>query len=151
MVCASADYRLRPHVGYDEQLADALAAIEWVRSHAQDYGGDPDRTFLVGSSAGAYLSVDAVNAGEKGIAGIVGRYGYYGGLISERPQPPILVIHGENDCSSGRHTPANSSSECASARATRSSTCSYPAATTASISMNRSARMRSASQSNGQS
>jgi acetyl esterase/lipase len=97
MVCASADYRLRPHVGYDEQLADALAAIEWVRSHAQEYGGDPDRIFLVGSSAGAFLSVDAVNAGTNGIAGIVGRYGYYGGLVAERPQPPILVIHGEND------------------------------------------------------
>ena len=97
MVCASANYRLRPQVGYDEQLADALAAIEWVRSHAQEYGGDPDRIFLVGSSAGAYLSVDAVNAGTNGIAGIVGRYGYYGGLVAERPQPPILVIHGEHD------------------------------------------------------
>ena len=97
MVCASADYRLRPQVGYDEQIADGLAAIEWVRSHAREYGGDPDRIFLVGSSAGAYLSVDAVNAGANGIAGIVGRYGYYGGLAPERPQPPILVIHGQND------------------------------------------------------
>jgi acetyl esterase/lipase len=97
MVCASANYRLRPHVGYDEQLADAIAAIEWVRSHAHDYGGDPDRIFLVGSSAGAYLAVDAVNAGAKAIAGIVGRYGYYGDLMPEQPQPPILVIHGEND------------------------------------------------------
>jgi acetyl esterase/lipase len=97
MVCASANYRLRPHVGYDEQLADALDAIEWVRAHSQEYGGDPDRIFLVGSSAGAYLSVDAVNAGANGIAGIVGRYGYYGRLVAERPQPPILVIHGEND------------------------------------------------------
>ena len=97
MVCASANYRLRPHVSYDEQLADGLAAIEWVRSHSHEYGGDPDRIFLVGSSAGAYLSIDAVNAGARGIAGIVGRYGYYGDLIPERPQPPILVIHGEND------------------------------------------------------
>ena len=97
MVCASADYRLRPHVGYDEQLADALAAIEWVRSHAREYGGDPDRICLVGSSAGAYLSVDAVNAGTAGVAGIVGRYGYYGRLTPDRPPPPILIIHGEND------------------------------------------------------
>lgn len=97
MVCASADYRLRPHVDYDEQLADALAGIEWMRSHAQKYGGDPDRIFLVGSSAGAYLAVDAVNAGASGIAGIVGRYGYYGRLVAEQPQPPTLVIHGEND------------------------------------------------------
>jgi pimeloyl-ACP methyl ester carboxylesterase len=42
-------------------------------------------------------SVDAVNAGTTGIAGIVGRYGYYGELVPTRPQPPILVIHGEND------------------------------------------------------
>ena len=97
MVCASANYRLRPQVGYDEQIADCLAAIEWVRSHAREYGGDPDRMFLVGGSAGAYLSIDAANAGADGIAGIVGRYGYYGDLTSERPRPPILVIHGEND------------------------------------------------------
>jgi acetyl esterase/lipase len=97
MLCASAGYRLRPHVGYDEQLADALAAIEWLQSHAREYGGDPERLFLVGSSAGAYLSVDAVNAGAAGIAGIVGRYGYYGRLAPDRPPPPILVIHGEND------------------------------------------------------
>ena len=97
MVCASANYRLPPHVGYDEQIADGLAAIEWVRSHVREYGGDPDRIFLVGSSAGAYLSIDAVNAGTDGIAGIVGRYGYYGDLVPERPRPPLLVIHGEND------------------------------------------------------
>jgi acetyl esterase/lipase len=97
MVCASANYRLRPHVAYDDQLADALAAIEWVQSRAEEYGGDPDRIVLVGSSAGAYLAVDAVNAGATGIAGIVGRYGYYGDLGPDRPPPPLLVIHGEND------------------------------------------------------
>jgi acetyl esterase/lipase len=68
-----------------------------VRSHAREYGGDPERIVLVGSSAGAHLSVDAVNAGASGIASIVGRYGYYGDLGPERAQPPILVIHGEND------------------------------------------------------
>ena len=72
-------------------VADALAAIQWVRSHAQEYGGDPARIFLVGSSAGAYLAVDAVNARASGIAGVVGRYGYYGSLR------PLLAIHGEND------------------------------------------------------
>jgi acetyl esterase/lipase len=68
-----------------------------VRSHAPEYGGDPDQIFLVGSLAGAYMSIGAVNAGTDGIAGIVGRYGYYGDLMPERPPPPILVIHGEND------------------------------------------------------
>ena len=58
IVCASANYRLRPHLD---------------------------------------LAVDAVNAGASGVAGIVGRYGYYGDLMPEQPQPPVLVIHGEND------------------------------------------------------
>ena len=97
VVCISAGYRLRPQVGYDEQLADTLAAIEWVWSRVDEYGGDPDRIFLVGSSAGAYLSVDAVNAGTRAISGIVGRYGFYGNLGPERPQPPLLMIQGEND------------------------------------------------------
>jgi acetyl esterase/lipase len=96
-LCISANYRLRPHVNYVEQLADAQAAIEWVRSHANEYGGNPRRLFLVGSSGGAFLSIDAINQGTTGIAGVIGRYGFYGDLHPRRPMPPILVIHGEND------------------------------------------------------
>ena len=147
MVCASADYRLLPHATYEEQLADALAAIEWMRSHAQEYGGDPERIFLVGSSAGAYLSIDAVNAGTNGIAGIVGRYGYYGGLDVERPQPPILVIHGKNDL---LVRPSNAREFVERMRAGSSHPVEYvesQATTTTSISTNRSGRTRSASRS----
>jgi acetyl esterase/lipase len=97
LVCASANYRLQPHVSQADQVADAQAAIEWVQSHSGEYGGDPSRLFLVGSSAGAYLSIDAINHGTTGIAGVVGRYGYYGDLAPQRPMPPVLVIHGDND------------------------------------------------------
>jgi acetyl esterase/lipase len=62
-LCVSANYRLRPQATYAEQLADACEAIEWVKAHAEEYGGDPSRLFLVGSSAGAYLSIDAVDNG----------------------------------------------------------------------------------------
>jgi acetyl esterase/lipase len=96
-VCISANYRLRPHVSHADQVADVRAAIEWVRSHAGEYGGDPSRLFLVGSSAGAYLAIEAVNDGAVGIAGLICRYGYYGDLAPTRELPPILVIHGEND------------------------------------------------------
>jgi acetyl esterase/lipase len=97
MVCVSADYRLQPRVSYDDQVADATAAIAWVATHAGEYGGDPGRIFLVGSSAGAYLSIDVINHGTTGISGVVGRYGYYGDLTPDRPMPRVLVIHGEND------------------------------------------------------
>jgi acetyl esterase/lipase len=52
-VCMSANYRLQPHVSHADQVADVRAAIEWAQSHAGEYGGDPTRLFLVGSSAGA--------------------------------------------------------------------------------------------------
>lgn len=151
MVCASANYRLRPHLGYDGQIADGLAAIEWARSHVREYGGDPDRIFLVGSSAGAYLSINAVNAGTDGIAGIVGRYGYYGDLVPERPRPPFLVIHGENDL---LVRPSHAREFVERMRAGSSRPAEYvelPAATTTLISTNRSVRMQSASRSSGSS
>ena len=96
-VCISANYRLRPHVSRADQIADARAAIEWAKSHGGDYGGDPSRLFLVGSSAGAYLAIEAVNDGAVGIGGLICRYGYYGDLTPKRDLPPMLVIHGEND------------------------------------------------------
>jgi acetyl esterase/lipase len=96
-VCISADYRLQPHVGRADQVADARAAIAWVKSHAAEYGGDPSQLFLVGSSAGAYLSIAAIDADATGIAGLICRYGYYGDLAPTCELPPVLVIHGEND------------------------------------------------------
>ena len=96
-VCISANYRLRPHVSLGDQVADARAAIEWAQAHSADCGGDPSRLFLLGSSAGAYLAIEAVNHGTVGIAGLICRYGYYGGLAPTRELPPMLVIHGEND------------------------------------------------------
>jgi acetyl esterase/lipase len=96
-VCVSANYRLQPHVSRADQVADVQAAIEWVKVHAAAYGGDPSRLFLVGSSAGVYLAIDALNHGASGVAGLICRYGYYGDLAPARVLPPMLVIHGEND------------------------------------------------------
>jgi acetyl esterase/lipase len=96
-VCISANYRLRLHASHADQVADVRAAIEWAQSHAGEYGGDPSQLFLVGSSAGAYLAIEAVNDGVAGIAGLICRYGYYGDLAPTHDLPPILVIHGEND------------------------------------------------------
>jgi acetyl esterase/lipase len=95
-VCVSANYRLQPQATHANQLADVRDAIEWVRAHIAEYGGDPARLFLVGSSAGAYLAVEAIDQGVTGIAGLVCRYGYYGDL-APRDLPPTLVIHGSND------------------------------------------------------
>jgi acetyl esterase/lipase len=96
-VCVSADYRLRPHATGGDQAADAAAAIAWVRAHAGEYGGDPAELFVTGSSAGAYLAVQAIMDGAPGVAGVIGRYGYYGDLTPTGDVPPMLILHGTHD------------------------------------------------------
>lgn len=51
---AVADYRLYPQVRYPAFVEDAAGAFAWVKSNISAYGGDPNRLFLMGHSAGAY-------------------------------------------------------------------------------------------------
>jgi acetyl esterase/lipase len=50
------DYRLYPEVRFPVFVLDAALAVAWVRRHIQDYGGDPQRIFLMGHSAGAHIA-----------------------------------------------------------------------------------------------
>ncbi len=52
-VLVSVNYRLLPDAGYQEQAADIAKALRWVHDHITDYGGAPDRVFIMGHSAGA--------------------------------------------------------------------------------------------------
>lgn len=49
------DYRRHPEVKFDAIIADAAQSVEWVKSHIAEYGGNPERIFLMGHSAGAHL------------------------------------------------------------------------------------------------
>ena len=51
------NYRLAPKVKGPAYIEDAAAAIAWVFHHISTYGGDPDRIFLSGHSAGGYLTM----------------------------------------------------------------------------------------------
>jgi len=52
----SANYRLSPGVMHPVHLQDAAAAFAWTVENIADYGGDPERIFVSGHSAGAYLA-----------------------------------------------------------------------------------------------
>jgi acetyl esterase/lipase len=54
---AMANYRLSPQVKYPGYVEDAAAAFAWLRSHIAEHGGDPQRVFVGGHSAGAYLTL----------------------------------------------------------------------------------------------
>ncbi len=106
-VTASADYRLRG-VDHGDQLADARAAIDWVRRHAAEWGGNPDEVFVAGGSAGAHLAATAALTGAP-VRGVVGLYGFYGTVQGPggNPQgpsevmgsdaPPFLIVNGSVD------------------------------------------------------
>ena len=56
-VTVIADYRLWPEVSYPSFLEDGARALRWVQDNIAQYGGDPNRLFLAGHSAGAYNAV----------------------------------------------------------------------------------------------
>lgn len=64
------DYRLYPNTKFPGFLEDSAKAVSWVRDNIQKSGGDPDRIFLSGQSAGAYnvtmLALDRQWLGREG-------------------------------------------------------------------------------------
>ena len=53
---AVVNYRLSPTVEHPAHVEDAARSIAWVYRHIKDYGGNPDKLFISGHSAGAYLA-----------------------------------------------------------------------------------------------
>lgn len=52
LVGVSATYRLAPEIQWPEGASDVGAAVQWVTENIEEYGGDPERIFVVGKSAG---------------------------------------------------------------------------------------------------
>lgn len=49
----NASYRLAPEYRWPSGIEDMRAIVDWVRNSAARYGGDPDKIFMMGHSAGA--------------------------------------------------------------------------------------------------
>ena len=49
-------YRLSPKVKYPVFIQDAAAAVAWTIKNIDKYGGDPNKVFVSGGSAGGYLT-----------------------------------------------------------------------------------------------
>lgn len=52
-IFVSTNYRLLPEVSMDDLMSDVAASLGWVHKHIAEYGGDPNRIFVGGHSAGA--------------------------------------------------------------------------------------------------
>ncbi len=53
----SPNYSLFPDVEAPVYIEDAAAAVAWVFQNIENYGGNPDKIFLSGHSAGGYLAM----------------------------------------------------------------------------------------------
>jgi acetyl esterase/lipase len=94
IVAVIADYRLYPQVSYPDFLRDAAQAVAWTRREVARYGGDPQRLYVMGHSAGAYnaamVALDGRWLAEQGMApsdlrGWIGLAGPYDFLPIENP------------------------------------------------------------------
>ena len=80
------DYRLYPRVRFPHFINDGVAAVEWARAHAAEYGGDPQRIFVAGHSAGAHIAamigtdrsyLQRIGMEPNDLAGVIGIAGPY--------------------------------------------------------------------------
>jgi acetyl esterase/lipase len=122
-----ADYRTFPRTTFSGFVEDAAGAVAWARRHAADYGGDPQRLFVAGHSAGAQIAaLIGTDAGylaahglrPRDLAGVIGLSGPYDFEIAgyedvfgpeaqwpraqavnfvDGDEPPFLLMHGTAD------------------------------------------------------
>ena len=97
-----ADYRLYPAVRYPEFLEDSAKALAYGLEKAKALGGDPQRVFVMGHSAGAYnaamLAFDARWLRPTGhspaeLAGFIGLAGPYDFLPIVNPDVKPVFFH----------------------------------------------------------
>jgi len=108
IVTAVADYRLYPQVKYPGFVEDAAGALAWLQGHAAEYGGDPQRLFVSGHSAGAYNAVMLASEPKfieshggrldwiRGVIGIAGPYNF----LPMRDPIYVDMFHGTNNTDS---------------------------------------------------
>jgi acetyl esterase/lipase len=81
-------------------LADGRAALEMVRGMAEEWGVDPDRTGLLGFSAGGYLAtrlaLDTTDAPKPSFVASV--YGaHFGAATAPADAPPLFLALADDD------------------------------------------------------
>jgi acetyl esterase/lipase len=97
------DYRIYPEVCYPEFLDDGALVVRWVKDNIAQFGGDSNKVFLKGHSAGAHiaamLSIDARWLAKVGldprrdVAGLIGIAGPYD-LMPLRDEKLKLIFGG---------------------------------------------------------
>lgn len=89
----SIDYRLAPETKLEEIVQDVRDAIVWIKTRTSEwYDMDTERLFLMGSSAGGYLSVLLGTMPDIKPLGIISIYGYGDILGDWYSQPSAFYL-----------------------------------------------------------
>jgi len=107
---ASIAYRLSGEAKWPAQIHDCKAAIRWLRGNAKEYGIDPKRIAVWGSSAGGHLvSMLGSSGGAKELEGKLGKHleqssrvsavvNYYGpSALLKMDDYPSKIVHNAPD------------------------------------------------------
>lgn len=68
IVCVP-DYRLHPEISYPDFIEDGARVVNWAAEHIENHGGNPERIFVMGHSAGAYIAAMLAYDPRFGFAG----------------------------------------------------------------------------------
>ena len=94
IVTIAADYRIYPDTVFPGFLDDPAAAVRWTRDHAREFGGNPDRIFVMGHSSGAHMAsmlatdpryLAAQGMANTSLAGMIGIAGPYAVIPTSDP------------------------------------------------------------------
>ena len=97
------DYRKGPQPSFPGFVEDSARAFAYAKEHTAEYGGDPERMFLMGHSAGAHIAgllatdpsyLQAVGLSKRDITGFVGLAGPFDFLPMTDPKV-IAVFQGD--------------------------------------------------------
>lgn len=66
-VTATISYRLVKQAPFPAAVQDVNCGVKWIKSHAAEYGIDPERMALVGGSAGGHLSLMVGYGGQESL------------------------------------------------------------------------------------
>ena len=90
----SVNYRLLPKGTLADCIDDAAAATAWVFQNIANYGGDPQKIFVSGHSAGGYLT-NMIGLDKKWLR----KYNIeFAPLYYVRPDaPPLIIVSGDRE------------------------------------------------------
>jgi triacylglycerol lipase len=95
MIGVTMNYRLAPAHRWPAGTDDMGLAVDWLRANIADFGGDPERIYLCGTSAGAVHVGSYVALREARIAGAIMVSGAYD-MVSAAHNENHILYYGDD-------------------------------------------------------